>query len=365
MVGESPDALALVKTEVHRGLALQEEWRTLAIGAGVPPWLHPEWITSWWNAYGKGELEVVALREAGSVVALAPLMRYRRRWFSPTNGESPGFGFLASRTLAAKLLAEEIVARADGVVSLAKLDDAGPEVPAIRGAAASVRFRTLQREMQRSPYLEIGSDWDRYEASLSANLRQSLRRKRRSLEREGTVEVEVADGTERLGQLLEEGIAIEGSGWKAKQGTAIASDPRTRRFYTDVARWTSAAGWLRLMFLRLNQRAIAFRFDIECGGVSYHLKGGYDPDYARFSPGNILAHVAVRRAFETGCTRLEFLGAAERHKLEWTDRYRRQVLIMAFPRSAGGVLAWASNAYLRPWAKRAVESVHARQTPQT
>src|SRR5207247_10269646 len=68
--------------------------------------------------------------------------------------------------------------------------------------------------------------------------------------------LEVVDGSERLDELLEEGFRVEASGWKSRAGTAIASRPDTRRFYTDVARWASDRGWLRLAFLRLGGRAL-------------------------------------------------------------------------------------------------------------
>jgi hypothetical protein len=69
--------------------------------------------------------------------------------------------------------------------------------------------------------------------------------------------------------------AIEASGWKGERGAAIISRPETRSFYTEVSRWAARNGWLRLAFLRLDGRALAFQCGLEDGGTHYFLKGGF------------------------------------------------------------------------------------------
>ena len=98
------------------------------------------------------------------------------------------------------------------------------------------------------------------------------------------------DGRDGLDSLLTEGFAIESAGWKAAGGTAIVSRAETEGFYREVAAWAAQRGWLRLAFLRLDGRALAFEFAIEEGGVYYALKSGFDPAYRAFSPGTLLIH---------------------------------------------------------------------------
>jgi hypothetical protein len=80
---------------------------------------------------------------------------------------------------------------------------------------------------------------------LCRKFRSELRRRRRRLEEEGRLTLEVSDGTERLGELLKKGYGIDGSGWKHARGTSINAHIATRRFYTGVAQWASERGWLR------------------------------------------------------------------------------------------------------------------------
>jgi CelD/BcsL family acetyltransferase involved in cellulose biosynthesis len=199
----------------------------------------------------------------------------------------------------------------------------------------------------------IAGDWAAYERGLSANVRKDVRRRRRRLEELGEVAVEVADGQERLEELLDEGFRVEAAGWKGEEGSAILSDERTRRFYTDVARWAAGRGWLRLSFLRLDGRAVAFEYSLEQGGVFSCVKGGYDGAYARFSPGRVISHALLERAFARGLTRFDLLGADEAYKRAWTGTTRDLQLLQAFAPSLPGAAQWAAASYGRPAVERA------------
>ena len=48
-----------------------------------------------------------------------------------------------------------------------------------------------------------------------------------------------------LDELLDEGFRVEGSGWKQRQGTAVADNPHIGRFYRKFAAWAAERGWLR------------------------------------------------------------------------------------------------------------------------
>ena len=152
--------------------------------------------------------------------------------------------------------------------------------------------------------------------------------------------------------MLEDGFAVEASGWKGDNGTAIASGAETRQFYTGIARWAASRGWLRLAFLRLDGHPIAFQYGLEDGGTYYFLKGGYDAKYSRFSPGRLLLASLIERAFDNGLKRFDFGGADESFKREWANGRRELVHLQVFPPSVPGLIEWAAFAYGRPFVKR-------------
>jgi CelD/BcsL family acetyltransferase involved in cellulose biosynthesis len=210
----------------------------------------------------------------------------------------------------------------------------------------------------RSPYVQLaGGDFDAYRSGLARKMRKELGRVGRRLADEGEVEYFFSDGSTGLEKLLDEGFAVEGSGWKAEGGSAIVSRADTHRFYLDVARWAASRGTLVLAFLRLDGRALAFDLCIEEAGACNVLKGGFDPEYRRFGPGTLLTEASIARAFARGLESYELLGAEDEYKMAWTSTSRERVRFQAFaPSVAGRVshLAWTRG---RAVAKRVMEGV--------
>lgn len=136
-------------------------------------------------------------------------------------------------------------------------------------------------------------------------------------------------------------------------GTAILSRSDTQAFYRFVATWAAPRGSLRLAFLRLDGRPIAFHFTIEEGGAAYQLKGGYDPDLRELAPGHLLVEEVLRSAFARGLRTYEFLDADAAFKRVWTASLRERLALHAFPHSPTGALAWTAESYALPLATRA------------
>lgn len=329
------------------------QWEELAHEAGGCPFRQPGWIRAWVRAFGGGPLELHVLRRGGSVAAVLPLERTGRGRGSPTNSETPDFGLLALDRDAARALAENVLAHDDLRLSLGFLEGGGDDLEDLRAAAQAAGRRVLERTMQRSPYLEIADDVERQvRERLGAKSLSELRRRRRRLEERGPLELDVADGTEALERLLAEGYALEGSGWKTAAGTSIGARADARRFYDEVARWAASRGILRLCFLRVGGKPIAFKFGLEADGAFYSCKGGYDPSEARLAPGQLIVWELLRWASARGLERFELLGDAYPWKLEWTDQARERVAFDAFGRSPAGTSRWLAERYGRPLAKR-------------
>jgi CelD/BcsL family acetyltransferase involved in cellulose biosynthesis len=62
----------------------------------------------------------------------------------------------------------------------------------------------------------------------------------------------------------------------------------------------------------------------------------FDPAFSRCSPGLVNALDSLRVAAEEGATRVEFLGGAERYKVELADGFEPLHLGLGFPGSVAG-----------------------------
>ncbi len=335
------------------GPEVERDWDELADATGASPFRRPGWIGAWWNAFGEGTLELATVRRDGRLAAVLPLRRHLGALGSPTNWHTPEFGPVASDATSLRRLAHELLALRPRRISLAFLDSGSETATCLREAAAARGFRVLERTLMSSPYLEIDQTWPEYERSLSRNVRGDAKRRLRRLEELGALTTDVRDGSERLEELLTEGFRLEASGWKGSSGSAIASQSRTEIFYRSVARWGAAQGILRIAFLRLDGVAIAFHYCLEHAGAHYFIKGGHDSAYSRYSPGKVLTHAMLSRAFSLGLSSYEFLGGEDPWKLRWTSSVRHRSLIHAFRPAPDGLLEWTVFNHGRRAAKRA------------
>lgn len=331
---------------------LADEWDDLADRIGASPFDRPGWYSAWLGAFGAGRPELITLRRDGRLTGLVPLQRRLGRLSAPANWHTPAFSLLAEDSDALRALSQAMVARARPWLSLAFLDAGEPPHVSLEAAMRGTGCRVRSYVLERSPYVPLEGSWSEYEGRLPAKRRSNLRRLERRLRDRGKLTFEAHDGRAGLEALLDDGFRVEASGWKGEGGTAVTSDAVTRAFYTDVARWAAARGWLRLGFLRLDGRALAFDLAIEADGVHYLLKTGYDEEWRSAAPGVLLRRDALRRAFAGGLQSYEFLGDATEWKREWTDSVRERVALEAFNASPGGRAGWIAWAYARPAVKR-------------
>ena len=89
---------------------------------------------------------------------------------------------------------------------------------------------------------------------------------------------------------------IEARSWKGAAGTALIHDPVRTAFYRHYAQAACRRGTLRLCWLRFGATTVAVQFAIEEGRRFWLLKIGYDEEFARCSPGNLLVCETLRYA---------------------------------------------------------------------
>jgi CelD/BcsL family acetyltransferase involved in cellulose biosynthesis len=320
------------------------EWECLARRTEANPFLWPGWIGAWWSAFGVGQLQIFTVYENGRLAAILPLRWSRGVLSSITNSEAQLFGFLAANERALEHLSHALFLQRAHRIDLSFLasNDAGVSLARVTAEAAS--YRVFTESIQAAPYVAIdGKTWDAYEGGLRRKFRSEILRRRRRLEENGRLTLEVCDSTDGLDELLEEGFRVEASGWKDTYGTSIQARPSVRRFYNDVAQWATERGWLRLAFLRFDGRAIAFDYCLEHNKTHYLLKTGYDPAYRKYAPGMIIRYLMLARAFSEGLTTYDFLGLAADSgayawKREWTSTQQERLFLHMFAPTALGFL---------------------------
>lgn len=100
-------------------------------------------------------------------------------------------------------------------------------------------------------------------------------------------------------------LALEASGWKGRNGSALAAQAGTRAFFREALAAAHALGRLEILRLTLDGKPIAMLVNFITPPGSFSFKIAFDEDYARFSPGVLI--------------QLENLAIRDRADIAWMD----------------------------------------------
>jgi CelD/BcsL family acetyltransferase involved in cellulose biosynthesis len=331
-------------------LALGPVWNRLVEEAGIDhPFLRHEWIYTWWECFGAGrQLRVLLLSRGSDPIAIAPLMLGRERFYG-----------LYVRCL--QLIGNEYTERCDVIIArdparaypllwhalaaerhtwdvllFRQIPAESPTIATLSTLAANDGFATGVWHAAASPFVRLQGRWEDYCAGLARKHRANLRNRRRRLEALGPVYMEVVRDGEEVATALEDGFRIEALAWKGRAGTAIECKHAVRLFYTRLAVRSARRGFLRLQFLTVGGRRVAFAYALQIHKTLYLLKPGYDPSYAPYSPSSLLCALALRDAFASGLEIYDLLGTDAPWKRDWTGEARAHDWLFVFGRSRRG-----------------------------
>jgi CelD/BcsL family acetyltransferase involved in cellulose biosynthesis len=171
-----------------------------------------------------------------------------------------------------------------------------------------------------APVLELTDDWDAlYQAKVSAKRRSQDRRRLQQLKERGAVEFSLARSREELEQALADAFRLHSLRWEARGDGSGFATPKGVNFHRAALGALADQDVVRLMTMRFAGRAIAFALAFALGGRLYGYRMAFDPSFARYSPGIVNLLEVLASASQEGLRRVEFLGAADRFKLELAD----------------------------------------------
>jgi CelD/BcsL family acetyltransferase involved in cellulose biosynthesis len=135
----------------------------------------------------------------------------------------------------------------------------------------------------------------KHRATLSGQLRRRLARNERRLQSRGSLAHVVLQSGDDIGRWIEDFLQLEASGWKGRQGSAMACSQTNRLYFTQILDAAFRRGRLLMCGLDLDGRPIARRASFTAGVGAYAYKTAYDERFAQFSPGVMLELDNVRQ----------------------------------------------------------------------
>ena len=324
---------------------LEREWFALWHRCqGLTIFQSPDWLIPWIEAFAPHQLWVLEARRDNTLVGLAPFFIYGTggdRIVAPLGaGVSDYLDLLidpdAPEALDAFL--EFIWAHASEWTELQFPDLQATSLllsPHFRDAA-NWTGKLQDREAQRSslqvtpsdfcPQLNLPRSISDLRTVVPAKQIRNLRAARRQLD---GAQVELADRT-TLGEFLDSLFWLHEKRWQRSGENGVLSDPRVRELYHRATPRLLESGILRLFGLRHNGALIACLMALFERDAARLYMQGYDPEWARCSPGAQLVGAALEQAIAENKGVADFMRGREPYKYYWGSRdvptYRLQII---------------------------------------
>jgi CelD/BcsL family acetyltransferase involved in cellulose biosynthesis len=321
--GEAPCAAFRARDCTAAGLSpeLKAEWRALAAEAAEPNSFQESSVFgAAWDHLPHPDVRLIEVRSGGGLLAgtvalhVAPALgrvpvRHVTNWHHP-------FEFLGLPLVRAGCERDfwgavldylDSAPWAQGLLHIQGLSEDGPlhrglaAAAATRGRSCPIDYRT-SRAMLHSTL----SPHEYYEQAVRKKKRKELGRLTNRLRELGDLSFRTIEpGGDGLDGWCDAFLALERSGWKGREGSAIGCVGENERFLRQALRDTHAEGRLQIRSLELDGRPIAMLINLLAPPGSFMFKTAYDEDYARFSPGLLL--------------QIENLDTLERPGIAWMD----------------------------------------------
>jgi CelD/BcsL family acetyltransferase involved in cellulose biosynthesis len=338
-----------------RGFDDRAGWDALAASAAEPNPFAERWcLEAGLEAFDrKDAVQLATLRVDGELVALLPLARtlHYERYPFPTIGNWLHANAFCGAPLVVEghehALWRELFAWADRHAGLAlflhlkALPADGPlyaalrDVCAFEGRPAAVVHRTdralLASDLTPQAY---------FDASMSGKKRKELRRQHARLAEQGALAFERLTGDERLDEWSAAFLALEQTGWKGAEGSALACEPAKAGFFAQALRGAAVHDRLERLSLTLDGNPIAMLANFITPPGAYSFKTTYDERFARFSPGVLLQRENLDLLARPGIAWTDSCAAADHPMIERIWREKRRIVRVSI--AIGGPLRRAA-----------------------
>jgi CelD/BcsL family acetyltransferase involved in cellulose biosynthesis len=348
-VGETTASaeLTLDKISTESSFAtLDEDWDRLVRSRPRPsPYLLHCWLSDWWRFYGDGgELAVHVAYRDGRLVGALPLCvrpHHGLRVLSFVGGEGSSLGDVLVDPEEPPEVAVALVERAASS-GQDFADFTGLPTDSRLVEVLGSRLRLIVRS--EAPVLDLSPGWDAvYRSKMPSKRRNHHRRRRRQLAEQGRVEVTVARTEPALEQALEDAFSLHMLRWRGRPDGSGFATPLGRSFNHALVKSLAPLDVPRIVLLKIDGRPVAFHYYLAFERTMFVHRIAFDPAFGQFSPGVINTLDAIEAAAAEGLTRVEFLGGAERYKLELADRLEPLCQGFGLARTLRGKAAVASR----------------------
>jgi CelD/BcsL family acetyltransferase involved in cellulose biosynthesis len=334
---------AQLTTRVLRRLdeirAIVPEWRELFERGHASVFQSPYWLLSWLEVFSPDNMVFVEVRQTESLIALAPLLTYHRDGrlvlAFAGGGVSDYLDVLIEPGLENPALQQILRTALEINENWTTLDLT--DFPSHSRLLTFTPLRNSICQHDSCSVLQLPNTKHDWLHLLSKRQRANLRNAHSRLQRAGGGKIEIAT-TENVSEFLNDLFTLHTSRWSGRGEPGVLADEKVREFHRRCAPELFSAGYLHLSRLRLGKHALAVIYSLFSNQTAYCNLQGFDPEFARLSPGTQLMHSVICDAINRGLREFDFLRGDESYKQHWRPGRRPTYRIQMSRSEVGAIL---------------------------
>lgn len=293
----------------------------------------PEWLKSWWDAFGSNrQLVVLAfLNAAGVLVGLAPMYwetsrhpvfgRVKQlRLVGDGSGDSDNLDFIirpgSEEACVSAFIQWMARQRNCGICSLNTLPENSLALGVLLSHLAAENWPVRKTSTPNSAIL-LPATWETYIEGLSPKFRRLVTRCRRKLESQFEVRFRRCETAEEIPAMLEVLYSLHQKRWNSVHEPGSFGSAQRRELYAQMAKAFFEKGWLELWSLELNGKPVAAQMSFRYRDRVYGLQEGFDTDYSADHVGYVLRAGLLESFIRSGVKAYDFLGGTSAQKQRW------------------------------------------------
>lgn len=329
---------------------LYDSWNEiLSQAADANAQLTHEWLSSCWEVFGDNQkLSLITVADDGKITGIAPLtiativdkagLKLKKLTFVG-DGLTDYHDLLIAnekREDILRSLFEFIFNSKKGwdAIHFRNFRGDSPNLPTMRSILAETSFTFVEKINIRSPYITIDCDWADYYGALSKNIRSDVRRRSNYLTKLGKSEFIRVHKIDDVIDTLQMIKSIHVKCRQAKGDVSWYMNEKRFRFASLILKRFSDHQWLDIVFLKLNDRIIAYYLGFIYDNIIYFWNTGFDPEFSKVGPGKLLLHYWIKDSFTQGYRQFDFMVGEESYKLQWANPTRPNYELFVFKNTA-------------------------------
>jgi CelD/BcsL family acetyltransferase involved in cellulose biosynthesis len=346
-------------------LGLREDWNTFLSRCDHTVFSTWEWLTTWWRHFGDGrKLVLLIAEENGKIFGIAPLMYSVKKIFGlrtakiefigTRHSDYNDFIIAGNKEECLHLFLDYLRSGFKGKWDSIELNDI-PETSATQTSLSQAGggLQTVySRVIHECLYLPLPQSYENLYNQLSYKFRQNLRRCDKNLLAEHKVKFVDYSNLEQHQKGMASLFDLNQKRWQTKSQPGAFADPKICDFTLDIAQTFLSKGWLRLNSLSVDGIPVAVSYGFNYGSKFNYYLHGVDPNYQRYSVGNLLVVKLLKQSIEEGLTEFDFLRGDESYKYRWTSLTRKNYNLMLTKK---GVIPRFQNRFNRAYSFQATK----------